>query len=318
MFIIIFVCVVFICVVCGCWIMSYLFFKAKANSASEMAKNNNVSQWNDIINNKSKSKNKSKINRAQFMLGSITTSVEMSEMNRGNSNPNSDFGVSTNDINGGEDSHSVSALFGDHDDNDDDVQTSTHTTNQLQHDDDIDFQLVKDEEKRGHLVDEDIIINDTDNDSDATEGDRQVTGHDQGSQGRYKQRSAADVLSMIKYVKDDGIVIVGDVARVTNAGGTKGCLQSGLDESRYQQWSKKDVLIWLKENLMNNGLNEKETKSFLKEFSKHRITGGTLFAIKNRDKNGQMINQIKREFSHENQALGIWIVIQTCIDNIDK
>ena len=97
-------------------------------------------------------------------------------------------------------------------------------------------------------------------------------------------------------------------------------LETGLDENKYQQWTKKEVLIWLKANLLNNGLTVKEAKSFLKEFSSKRITGGTLYIFKNNDEKrfNESINQLKSEFSYENQAFGIWIVIKASIENLGQ
>lgn len=56
-----------------------------------------------------------------------------------------------------------------------------------------------------------------------------------------------------------------------------------LDESKHQQLSEKEVLIWLKENLLNNGLGNDDAKHFLQEFARMKIIaiGGTLYALKN-------------------------------------
>ena len=99
---------------------------------------------------------------------------------------------------------------------------------------------------------------------------------------------------------------------------TPGCENGGIsiDESKYQQWSKKDVLIWLKENLINNGFSQKQAKRFLKEFSKQSITGGTLHMLKYKDNDEVMFNQLRREFSIENQAFGLWMTVKTCIKDL--
>ena len=78
----------------------------------------------------------------------------------------------------------------------------------------------------------------------------------------------------------------------------------------------REILIWLKENLMNNGFNQEKAKIFLKEFAKMGITGGTLYGLKN-DKNiDQTINSLRNEFSTKNQTFGIWIVVKSCIQTI--
>ena len=82
-----------------------------------------------------------------------------------------------------------------------------------------------------------------------------------------------------------------------------------LDESTYQHWTEKQVLIWLKENLINNGLGQDDAKKFLKEFAKMKIIGGTLHGLKN---NITSIDQFRSEFSKENQAFGIWV----CCSNL--
>ena len=45
------------------------------------------------------------------------------------------------------------------------------------------------------------------------------------------------------------MVMRAGIRRIENGVGMIG----SLDDSKYQQWSEKEVLIWLKENLLNNG-----------------------------------------------------------------
>ena len=94
-------------------------------------------------------------------------------------------------------------------------------------------------------------------------------------------------------------------------------LIGSLDENRYKQWSKKEVLIWLKENLLNNGFTKERSKEFLKEFNKMGITGGSLDAFKNYDANDKKFDKLIKQFSKKNQEFGVWLVIQTCIENIN-
>ena len=63
-------------------------------------------------------------------------------------------------------------------------------------------------------------------------------------------------------------------------------------------------------------MNEDKAKIFLKEFAKMSISGGTLYALKTNNNNE--FERLKNEFSNKNQSIGIWMVVQCCIQNIGQ
>ena len=113
---------------------------------------------------------------------------------------------------------------------------------------------------------------------------------------------------------------------VTKGNSNKSDIENGigligtLDESKYQQWNDKEVLLWLKENLLNNGFRKEKAKEFLKEFKKMGITGGTLYSLKNSNMETKKMyfDELRHEFSNKNREFGIWLVIRTCIENINS
>ena len=98
-----------------------------------------------------------------------------------------------------------------------------------------------------------------------------------------------------------------------NPNGTNEMHNLGVNESKYQQWTSNEVLIWLKMNLVENGFNNRLISSFLKEFNDMFITGAILQQMKNNEK---LIDNMRNEFSKKNQAFGIWLVIKSLIQNI--
>ena len=86
-----------------------------------------------------------------------------------------------------------------------------------------------------------------------------------------------------------------------------------LNESIYFKWDRKQVLIWIKLNLINNGLDNNIVKSFLKEFSQKYVTGAMLEQFYN---NPELIKGLKAEFSQKHQVFGIWMVFETSLRNI--
>ena len=81
-------------------------------------------------------------------------------------------------------------------------------------------------------------------------------------------------------------------------------------EENYDKWEQKDVLIWIKYILLKNGINNKIIKRFLIEFSKKCITGSMLKQFKN---NETLIDSLIKQFSIDNQAFGIWLVLRASI-----
>lgn len=88
-----------------------------------------------------------------------------------------------------------------------------------------------------------------------------------------------------------------------------------VDETNYKNWSQKEVLIWLKQHLINNNFDKKVTIGFLKEFSRQYVTGKTLLQFKTND---ELLNQFKTQFSAKNQAFTIWLIVRTAIQNIGQ
>ena len=83
-----------------------------------------------------------------------------------------------------------------------------------------------------------------------------------------------------------------------------------LKEEKYQDWTQKEVLIWLKMILLNNGMEKNMIKSFLIEFSQKCVSGVVLKHLKSNEK---LIDSMMTQFSQKNQAFGIWLVIKSAI-----
>ena len=86
-----------------------------------------------------------------------------------------------------------------------------------------------------------------------------------------------------------------------------------ISESNYEQWSQKEVMIWIKENLSNNGIEDAQIKSFLKEWSKKYITGSMLTTLKNEP---NALNSLIAKCDEKQAPFGIWLVMQTIIQNL--
>ena len=126
---------------------------------------------------------------------------------------------------------------------------------------------------------------------------------------------------------DDGAIGGGDGDSNYNAVGgiatTKGGKLMGkgiggdvnVNQANYQEWTQKEVLVWIKINLVNNGIENEMTKSFLTEFATKYITGPMLKQLK---ENKKYIDALKAQFSDKNQAFGIWMVVESAIDSIGK
>ena len=90
-------------------------------------------------------------------------------------------------------------------------------------------------------------------------------------------------------------------------------LNVNLNEKRYQDWNQREVLNWIETNLMNNGMSKDKINSFLKEFETQFVTGKMLIQLKNND---TLLKSLQFQFTKENQAFGIWMIIGTAINNI--
>ena len=87
----------------------------------------------------------------------------------------------------------------------------------------------------------------------------------------------------------------------------------GIDESNYKEWSQKEVMIWIKVNLSNNGIDDKQIKSFLKEWKKRYITGAMLDTLKNEP---EMLNLLITKCDEKEAPFGIWLVMKIIIQNL--
>ena len=96
---------------------------------------------------------------------------------------------------------------------------------------------------------------------------------------------------------------------------TVGNTETGINNKDISKWNERDVIIWLKKNLLNNGFNKQIILSFLEEFQAKYITGKLLLQLKNQP---NLIDELKKEFSQQNQAFGIWMVIRTEIQSLDQ
>ena len=89
--------------------------------------------------------------------------------------------------------------------------------------------------------------------------------------------------------------------------------RSNIDELNYSKWTQKEVLMWIKMNLLNNQFDHEIIKSFLIELSQKCITGSVIEKLKYQPK---LIHALQMQFSKENQAFGIWLVIESVIVSI--
>ena len=46
------------------------------------------------------------------------------------------------------------------------------------------------------------------------------------------------------------------------------------------------------------------------------IAGGALHTLKNSKNVPEQFRQLRNEFSNENQAYGIWLVVQSCVEKL--
>ena len=116
------------------------------------------------------------------------------------------------------------------------------------------------------------------------------------------------------------IAQINDVVRVSNRTGGVGdehdCPAESrivVDETKYPNWTPKQVILWMKINLDNNDIDARVTRTFLCEFYQKEINGAILKQLK---KNAQLIDQLKKEFSPKNQVSGIWLVVKSSIISI--
>ena len=86
-----------------------------------------------------------------------------------------------------------------------------------------------------------------------------------------------------------------------------------IDETNYKKWTQKQVLVWLKKNLVENGFDDDLVKQFLTEFSETFVTGAVLSKFK---ENKELLDEFQSKFSKINQIFTLWIVVKSAIVNI--
>ena len=83
--------------------------------------------------------------------------------------------------------------------------------------------------------------------------------------------------------------------------------------TNYQDWSQKEVILWMKNVLIKQNLDNQIIATFLREFGKQYVTGQTLVKFKESEK---AFDGFKEQFSQKNQAYAIWLAIRDAIDQI--
>ena len=103
-----------------------------------------------------------------------------------------------------------------------------------------------------------------------------------------------------------------NTASTSGVGGGDGLVGSRIviDETKYVDWTQKQVILWMKTNLDYNGIDPRVTRTFLGEFYQKQINGAML---KQLQQNPESIEQLKREFLPKNQVLDLWLVAQFSI-----
>ena len=329
---------IFLCLVCGCWIVTYCLFKVKSDS--KILKNEIQSQLTNNLNHSHQLKADRLAKLRSIELGAVNAHVVRSmspSMNATDIAYNySTRGADNEDDDDDDDNHSVSQLF-DHD-----------TTNGIDDNGEKGSERGGEEDDKEELVlqmsDIDINYDDDDEENRKNTGnfgenniDDQMPddnvnidandGNDGNDRNDANVEDSIDMDDVMKQNDDDNKNKVtkgnlnGDdnVAIDDNNNGVGHGIIGSLDETKYKQWSRKQVLIWLKENLLNNGFTKERSKEFLKEFNKMEMTGGSLYTLKNCDKNdrNEKFDKLIQQFSKKNQQFGIWLVVQSCIENIN-
>ena len=86
-----------------------------------------------------------------------------------------------------------------------------------------------------------------------------------------------------------------------------------IGETKYGNWTREQVILWMKTNLDNNDIDPRVTRTFLMEFYKKQINGAILKQLK---KNHQLVDKLEKGFSPKNQVFGVWVVARSSILSI--
>ena len=125
--------------------------------------------------------------------------------------------------------------------------------------------------------------------------------------------------SNVKEMGTDNDSADSDIIQIqSTTGGARGNTILGvsiksIDESKYENWSQKQVLVWVKLHLSDNGIDNEKLKSFLIEWNEKYITGKMITQF---IQNENLIDDLIGQFSKENRNFGIWMVIKTIIFNL--
>ena len=314
-FLAIILAIIFLCLVCGCWILTYCLFKVKADS--KIRENEIQSQLQDNLN-MSKQLKANRLKKFRSVeLGSVHAAQSVRSASPSIFMNETDIAYNHNTAGGNDDddednNHSVSKLF--------------DTTNGQE---DIDNEKGEDDKEElalhiNHMNDDiNVDFNDNGDVDGINNNDDNIKDTSNIGENNTSDNVNIEVEDEIDDVMADNdnknkVVTKGNNSDDQNDNEENGIgIIGSLDENRYKQWSKKEVLVWLKENLLNNGFTKERSKEFLKEFNKMGITGGSLDAFKNYDANDKKFDKLIKQFSKKNQEFGVWLVIQTCIENIN-
>ena len=91
----------------------------------------------------------------------------------------------------------------------------------------------------------------------------------------------------------------------TSAGGL------GLVRAECHEWTQKQVILWIKQVLLQASLENKVIVWFLREFSKKCINGKDLLKLKQDEK---LVDSLAKQFTMENQSYEIWKPIKDAIN----
>ena len=95
--------------------------------------------------------------------------------------------------------------------------------------------------------------------------------------------------------------------------GTRGYSSTDKMSNDYRIWTQTDVLNWIKMRLIEKNISGDVIDSFLKEFETKCVSGAMLDDF-GADKH--LLNDLKRDFSPQNQAFGVWMVITQSIKQL--
>lgn len=135
-------------------------------------------------------------------------------------------------------------------------------------------------------------------------GELQLVGLDNNASGSVPHKQNDDELAMEGIGKPNGTNII------PGGGGDINGSNKLKSETSYEKWNQEDVLKWIRRNLDDNSIDNERIESFLDEFSQKYVTGKMLTQLKHSER---LIDDLKSQFSKENQIFGLWLVVKTAI-----